>query len=285
MIRSVSARALVALLVVSLAPVLAGAQVTCRPSGGSAEAQLLSYYAVPLAFSSALPTPVLARGEVAMALELTYVPSPSANTQRSDECFVAKAQHTELSPVLPRPRVAVGLPGGVVAEISYLPPVRVADATPSLLGLALSYGVPLNPALAVVARAHATVGHVDGAITCSRSSLQNDPAQPCFGTTPSDDRYSPNVYGAEVLAGVQLATGWRAVGGVGVSHARPRFQVGFVNGFDILDDTRIAYEFTRATGMLGFVRDLTARWDVGVLGYGVAGDGATVRLTAQWQLR
>lgn len=128
----------VAVLAIALAPHVAVGQAVCRPSSGSAEAQLLSYYAVPLAFSSALPTPALARGEVAIALEMTYVPAPASNSQRSDECFVEKSQHTELSPVLPRPRVAVGLPGGVVAEFSYLPPVTVADATPSLLGLALS---------------------------------------------------------------------------------------------------------------------------------------------------
>lgn len=93
------------------------------------------------------------------------------------------------------------------------------------------------------------------------------------------------MYGAELLAGVQIAAGWRALGGLGVSHARPRFQVGFVNGFAILDDTRIAYNFTRATGLLGLSRDLSSRWDVGVVGYGVAGDGATVRLTAQWRVR
>ena len=132
---------------------------------------------------------------------------------------------------------------------------------------------------------HGTVGHVDGPITCSSQSLQPNPAQPCFGTTPSKDRFAPNVYGAELLAGVLLGGAWRAQAGLGVSHARARFQVGFRNGFDILDDTRVARDFTRATGTLGVTRVLSQRLDVGLLAYGVAGDAATVRLTGQWRVR
>lgn len=274
-----------ALLVAALLPSGSSAQSTCRPGSESAEAQLLAWYAVPLAFSSALPAPTLGTGEIAVAIEGTYVPAPSRDVRRSDECFVAKSQNTELSPVLPRPRVAIGLPGGLTAEVSYLPPVTVADATPNLLGLALAYGLPTVRDIALQVRLHGTVGHVEGPITCSEQSLQPNPAQPCFGTEPSQDRFAPNVYGTELLAGVALGNAWHARAAAGVSHARSRFQVGFRNGFDILDDTRVARDFTRATGALGITRVISPRLDVGLLAYGVAGDAATVRLTGQWRIR
>lgn len=257
-------------------------QVTCRPSEGSSEARLLSFYSVPLAFGSALPTPALTVGQVALALELSHVPTPSADVRRIGECYSAKTENTALSAVLPRPRVAVGLPGGVVLEGSYLPPVTVADATPSLLGVALSFGLPRLGRVVVRGRVHATVGYVDGPITCAASALQGDPSEPCFGAEPSTDRYAPNVYGGELLGEVPLASSWQLHVGAGLARARPRFQVGFADGNGVLDRTRVAREFTALSATVGVSRLLSPRWSVGALGYGVAGDGATVRLTAQW---
>ncbi len=261
------------------------AQSVCNPSANSNEARLLAFSAVPLSFASAMPSPALGRGEIAIGVELAGVPEPSAAIQRSDECFVEKGQNTQLSRVLPRPRLAVGLPGGVTAEISYLPPVTVADATPSLLGVALGYAVPLTPTVAAMFRAHGTVGYVDGPVTCAQSALQADPTQPCFGTEPSNDRYAPNVYGAEMLVATRVSSRVSASLGLGASHLRPRFRVGFRNGFGILDETRVEQNFTRATASAGLSAAITQRVHVGAQLYTVARDAATVRVTTQWRLR
>ncbi len=261
------------------------AQSVCTPSNTSNEARLLAFSAIPLAFASALPKPSLGRGEIAIGVELSAIPEPPASIQRSDECFVEKGQNTQLSRVLPRPRLAVGLPGGVTAEVSYLPPVTVASATPSLLGVALGYTVPVTPSVAAMLRAHGTLGFIDGPVTCAPSALQDDPTQPCFGTEPSNDRYAPNAYGAELLVGARLSSRVTASIGAGASHLRPRFRVGFRNGFGLLDETRVEQNFTRATGMAQVTGSITPRVHVGAQVYAVARDGATVRLTTQWLLR
>ncbi len=261
------------------------AQSVCTPSTSSNEARLLAFSAVPLAFASAMPMPRIEAGDIVVGLELAGIPEPSAAIQRSDECFVEKGQNTQLSRVLPRPRLAIGLPGGVIAEVSYLPPVTVADATPSLLGVALGYSVPVRPSLTALLHLHGTVGYVDGPVTCARAALQADPAQPCFGTEPSNDRYAPNVYGAEVLVTRSISPRVNASLGLGVSHLRPRFTVGFRNGLGFLDQTRVEQNFTRATALAGLSTSVTQRLNIGAQVYAVARDGATVRLTTQWQLR
>ncbi len=277
--------ALLALAVLPWSARSVRAQGVCMPSARSNEGRLLAFSAIPLAFAAALPTPALEPGKIAIGLELSGIPGPSASIQRSDECFTEKGENTQLSRVLPRPRIAVGLPGGVTAEVSYLPPVTVADATPSLLGVALGYNIPAPAAVAALLRAHATIGYVDGSVTCARSALQDDPTRPCFGTEPSNDRYSPNVYGLEFLVGTQLSPRVRASLGAGASHLRPRFRVGFRSGLGLLDNTRVEQNFTRATASANIATAITKRVDVGVQLYAVARDGATVRLTTQWRLR
>lgn len=282
---AVAVSALLTLAVMQSNAVTAHAQSVCTPAVNSNEARLLAFSAVPLAFASAMPALALGRGEIAIGLELAGIPEPSASIQRSDVCFVEKGQNTQLSRVLPRPRIAVGLPGGLTAEISYLPPVTVADATPSLLGVALGYAVPVTPSVAAMLRAHGTVGYVDGPVTCARSALQPDPAQPCFGTEPSSDRYAPNVYGAELTVATRLNSRVSASLGLGASHLRPRFRVGFRNGFGLLDETRVEQNFTRATASANLAASITQRMQVGAQLYAVARDAATVRITTQYQLR
>jgi len=257
----------------------------CRPSPGSNEARLLTHFVVPLAFSSALPSPQLAAGEVVVALEATWLPTPDASVSRSEQCYLDKAENTGLSPVLPRPRVAVGLPGGVAVEASLLPPVTVADATPLLVGLALSYARPLGERATLLVRGHTTLGYVDGPVTCARDALQDDPSVPCYGDTPSNDRYAPNVTGGELLVDLPWRGAWHAHLGAGVLHARPRFDVNFTNAFGVRDDTQLLFTRTAASVTAGLSRRIGPRAAVGLLGYAVPGDGATLRLTGQWQLR
>jgi hypothetical protein len=279
-------RIVAAVLPLALAALPLPAQsFTCRASAGSNEATLLAHYAVPLAFTAALPQASLRAGEVALALETSWLPTPPADVRRSEECYLAKGENTALSPVLPRPRVAVGLPAGLVAEASLLPPVTVADATPFLVGLALAWTHPVGRGATLAARAHGTLGYVDGPVTCAADALQSNPSAPCFGDTPSNDRYAPNAFGAELLVSLPLASRWSALLGAGVVHARPRFDVNFTNGVGLRDGTRVRFDDTAAGLTAGLTRDIGARAALGLLAYAAPGRTTTVRLTGQWQLR
>ena len=82
----------------------------CRPPKDSSEAKLLAFFAAPIAFSPAGHAERLAPGAVRLSFDLTYVPKPGADISRASFCN-RKSENTSLSPVFPRPRLAVGLPG------------------------------------------------------------------------------------------------------------------------------------------------------------------------------
>ncbi|MEO7511058.1 MAG: hypothetical protein ABIZ91_04780, partial [Gemmatimonadaceae bacterium] len=164
----------------------------CRPPKDSSEAKLLAFFSVPIAFSPAGHAERLAPGAVRLSFDLTWVPTPDADIRRASYCN-RKSENTDLSPIFPRPRLAVGLPGGFFLEGSYMPPITVLDATPNLGSVALGWSRSLSESgdglgSWVTLRAHATMGEVTGPITCSNSALQTTSrVQPCYGNEPSDD--------------------------------------------------------------------------------------------------
>ncbi|HEX7123666.1 MAG TPA: hypothetical protein VF178_14920 [Gemmatimonadaceae bacterium] len=276
------ARALALCLAAAL-PGLAHAQ--CRPGPNSNEARLLAYYAVPLAFSPSGVLEPLPVGGVRLAFDLTWIPAPSDELQRTDRCFLPKGENTQLAPVLPRPRVAVGLPAGLVLEATWLPPLTVADATPNMASIALSVVRPVSPVLGVAVRAHATVGEVTGPITCPREALQLDDAgAACYGTAPSEDTYHPNV------AGVELALTWRGhrlagYAGAGLSSLRPRFRVGFQEAGGDYDATRVIVDMSRVTALAGVRWLLTESADLHGEAYAVPEDLTVLRVGASIRVR
>ena len=262
-------------LVVLSAPL--GAQ--CRVARGSNEARLLAYYAVPLVFSPAGELGGLSSGGVRAGLELTYIPTPNPALQHTSSCFRPKQENSDISPVLPRPRVSVGLPGGFFIEATYLPPVTVADATPNLFGLAAGVVRPLRGRFSVALRLHGVIGSVEGPITCPAAALQTtDITEPCFGETPSKDRYHPNAVGLETA--VMWASSGRgaAYAGVGVTSLRPRFQVGFQQANGFFDATRVSVDLTRAAAFLGASYSLSRRLHLAGELYSVPKDLTTVRV-------
>ena len=265
-----------------------GAQTntTCRPDEDSNEAKLLGFFATPIAFSPGGIMDHLPPWRVRVAVEASYVPSPSRQMQQPEACYgVKKTENTDLSPVLPRPRVAVGLPGGFVLEGSYLPPITVADAEPNLGSLALSRPWTLRESpdggnVAVVLRMHGTLGRVRGSITCPDESLQqSDPTAACYGSEASWDTYEPNMFGGEVtLARESAGQRWGAYGTGGVTLLRPRFQVGFQYLGGIYDDTKIVVDMTRfAIGGGAWYRVGSAAAITGEL-YSVPTDATTFRI-------
>ncbi|MGQ0538112.1 MAG: hypothetical protein ACT4R6_04130 [Gemmatimonadaceae bacterium] len=273
-------RPILALLAI---PSLVAAQATCFPDEDDNEAKLLAFYSAPIAFSPSGNVTPLEPGKLRLAFDVTYVPEPDASISRSDRCFGDKAEETQLSPFFPRPRVVLGLRGGFAVEASYLPPVTLMDATPNLGSIAVSRLTSVGAA-GLLFRLHATVGKVDGAITCPEDALQmTDLTKPCFGSEKSQDTYKPNMFGAE--AAVTFPAGPRATGyaGAGYTSLRPRFQVGFQEGSGAFDNTKIAVDLNRIALFGGAALKVSATIALTAELYSVPEDVTTVRVGATWR--
>jgi hypothetical protein len=134
-------------------------------------------------------------------------------------------------------------------------------------------------------RAHATLGGVDGPITCPTSELQtSNPNGDCYGTVPSDDTYEPNTIGAEVIA-------VRAVGrahwhlGAGVSQLQSRLQVNFTSQSGFVDRNVVEISLARVAVLGGVDWTLRDRLAVSAQLYAVPNDATAGRLGIAWRVR
>jgi len=258
------------------------AQGICRPDEDDNEARLLAFFAAPIAFSPGGNVTALGAGKFRFGFELTYVPKPSAEISRSERCYANKTEETQLSPVFPRPRVALGIGGGVVLEASYLPPVTVMDATPNLGSIAVSRLTNVGPT-GLLLRAHATFGEVEGAITCPADKLQlSNTTQPCYGSQKSKDTYKPNMLGAEAALTFTGGARWLGYAGAGYTALRPRFQVGFQDARPNVpfDDTRIEVDLNRIALFGGALIQLSSLIGLSAELYSVPEDITTFRVGA-----
>lgn len=263
----------------------------CRPPKDSAEAKLLAFFAAPIAFSPAGHAEPLPPGAIRLSFDATYVPRPRPSIRRSTYCQ-RKDESTDLASVFPRPRLAVGLPGGFYLEGSYLPPITVMDATPNLGSLALGWTRALGtaagtpPARWLTLRAHATLGKVKGAITCAKDALQQaDATQACYGDRPSEDTYKPNMFGGEGIYGFTISPRFSAYVGAGYTALRPRFQVGFVSLSSGLDDTKVLVDLSRVSAFAGGKYALGGGVALTAELYSVPQDVTTFRLGGSLALR
>lgn len=270
------------------------AAAQCLVSGSSNEGKLLAFYTAPIAFGPATAPGFLGAGVIRVGVEGEYLPSPSAAIQHTGQCFTQKSEHTTLSSFFGRPRVTASLPGGFSIEASYLPPIKVADAKPNLGSFAASENhhfeaLPQLGGADVMLRAHATVGNVKGPITCPNNSLQQSSSTaPCYGTSPSNDTFHPDMLGAELVAGIAPPTGrFSYYVGAGVNRIDPHFQVGFRDGTGHMDSTRVQLEspLIRGTVLAGVTARWLSRLDLGLQLYSVPGDATTFRINGGWRSR
>jgi hypothetical protein len=270
------------------------AAAQCIPPANSNEAKLLAFYEAPIVFGTADAPMRLPLGRIALTGELVGVPAPSSSAQQVNFCYPATRDATHLSPLLPRLRLAVGLPFGFAIEGSYLPPVTVDQAQPNLGSLALSYtrslvAPPANVsgvAVLLQLRAHATMGSVKGPITCPASALQlTNEGAPCFGSTPSKDTFYPTSEGGEGTVGVTAPGGRVTVfGGAGYTFLSPHFRVGFTDEHDVTDRTLVEIDLQRAAVFGGVDVRILRALDAGAEVYSVPADLTTWRLTARYRL-
>lgn len=242
-------------------------------------------YAAPMTFVAVDGAQPLTPWSVRVLGEATYIPDVPASQRLSEVCYSEKGENTGLSPMLPRPRVLLGLPAGVALELSYLPPITIADATPSLLGAAISVATVRPSGTHLAARVHTTAGFVEGPVTCARSALQTNPLKPCYGTEPSNDRFAPNVWGGELLVGRSVANRWRLHGAVGAVRMTPRFTVNFRSASGFVDNTPVEQTFTRITASVGATAAVTPVLGVGAQLFTVGAEGASGRLVLEWRAR
>jgi hypothetical protein len=130
-------------------------------------------------------------------------------------------------------------------------------------------------------RAHGTFESIRGPITCDDVPMA-DPTSECFQGTRSDDKYSPNIFGADFSLGWTMAGGrLRPYLGGGYNRLEPRFQVNFTNQLGVVDSTRIEVNLNRGVVFGGATGQLTDRLGVAAEIYAVPADAVTARLVVR----
>ena len=268
-----------ALVASALAAPLA-AQSVCRPSASSNEAKTLATFSVPLAFGPATAPEILPG--LWVGLEGSYLPKVDPATATPTICRPGEGPlNTDLLFALPRPRIGLPLPLGLALQASWIPPVRVAGAKANLFGFSLGKSFGRLDGLVAAIRAHGTFGSIRGPITCDDTALA-DPASECFQGTRSDDKYSPNIFGAD------FSLGWTMVGGKlrpyvggGYNRLQPRFQVNLTDRFGTVDSTRIEVNLNRGVVFGGANWQLADRLGVAAEVYAAPADAVTARLAVR----
>lgn len=266
----------------SLAPAVAGAQ-ECRPPKTSNEAEGFGIVSVPLAFGRA-QAPELLPG-LRFGLEAAYVPNVDDETATPTICRPGKGpEDVNLTPVIPRPRLSLPLPFGFGLEASWVPPVRVGGVKANLFGISLGRSFGNIDGVIAAIRGHATFGSVRAPITCNDDALE-DAASECFQGTRSDDRFSPNIFGADVAVSVPVAEGrLRPYVGAGYNRLTPRFQVNFTNSVGGVDTTRVIVNLDRVAVFGGATWILSYRFAMSGEVYATPADAVTARLVLRSSL-
>ena len=270
--------AIVALAASALAAPLA-AQV-CQPGPSSNEAKTLAIFSVPLAFGPTTAPEVLSGFWV--GLEGAYLPKVDPATATPTICRPGEGPlNTDLIFALPRPRIGLPLPFGLALQASWIPPVPINGVKANLFGLSVGKSFGKLDGLVAAIRAHGTFGSIQGPITCNDAALA-DPVSECFQGTRSDDKYSPNIFGADVSLGWTMAGGkLRPYVGGGYNRLEPRFQVNFTNQFGMVDSTRIEVNLNRGVVFGGATWQLADRLGVAAEVYAAPADAVTARLVVR----
>jgi hypothetical protein len=261
------------------------AAAQCKVKSDSNEGKLLAFYTAPIVFSMATAPVVMRSGSIRVGADGEYIPKPDPAIERTGACFTQKSEETSLSPVFGRPRITVGVPFGFALEAAYLPPVTIARAKPNLFSFAVSQAHhfasgPTEDGTTLMLRLHGTFGNVKGAITCPRSSLQQTSASnPCYGTTPSEDTFHPDMFGGEIAAGIAPGS-FSFYAGAGANRIDPHFQVGFTDLNGRLDATQVELDKPLIRGAVfgGVTATLRRIIDVGAQIYSVPSDATLFRL-------
>jgi len=255
----------------------------CRPSKSSNEAESFGIVSVPLAFGRA-QAPELLPG-LRIGLEAAYMPQVDDATATPTICRPGKGpEDVNIASIIPRPRFSVPLPLGLALEASWIPPLRVGGVKANLFGVSVGRSFGSIDGVVMAVRGHATFGSVRAAITCDDDALA-DPASECFQGTRSDDRFSPNIVGADLAVSVPVAEGrLRPYVGAGYNRMAPRFRVNFTNRVGDVDTTRVIVNLDRLAVFGGATWNLSYRFALTGEVYAAPADAVTARLVLRSSL-
>ena len=260
-----------------------------RHSFTDPEGELLGYYSALVVFSPVGERAPTRRWSVDIGGEVSYLPALSADQRSAGR---TKLESTNLAPVLPRPRLALWLPGDLEVEGSWTPPVKVFAARSSLFAFAVSAPVLRVAAAQVAVRLSYVGGRVSGPITCNRSftagdfSLQDYWFHICH-SRESDDRFEPSQWGGELVASV--LGGARTVAadvGLGVEREHTLFDVGVLNvdGSRDLDHPVLELRAVRGYGFVGATWRIARTVRINAEMFNAPGSVLTVRTLATFRL-
>lgn len=190
------------------------------------EAWAMRYFTAATTMTAFGVAPDLQPGEVRLGLELGAIPRLDA-AQRQVGFNGLKREDLNKVPVFGRARAWVGLPGRLVAELGYTPPLEINGARArDLLAVALSRRLLERGDVVLSARLLGQHGAVEGDITCPADLAgDTDPVRnPYACGAPSRDRMELASYGAEAtLGGGVERWPWHAT--LGVLRMEPEVQV------------------------------------------------------------
>lgn len=216
-VRMPASTAIAALWLALPTPALAQAPIESRQAMGRASPEA---WAMRTLAATTLMTPFgepLPAGRWMVAADLGHIPRLD-ESQRQVGLGGVKAEDLNKSPVFGRIRGAVALPGGIVAEAGWTPPLEIDGAKPRhLFAFALGGRVVEREGLSLAVRALAQVGDVRGDITCPASiaGIDDPVANPFRCRERSRDTFKTDHAGIDAtLSGGSGRWRWHASAGV-----------------------------------------------------------------------
>ncbi len=225
------------------------------------EAWAMAWFSA-VTFPTALATPEpLAPGSIELSLEGGSVPSLSEE-QRTVGFLGEKPEDLNRASVFGRPRVAVGLPGQLVATLSWAPPVEIDGVEPNVLSASLARPLWQSDRSQLAARLFAQRGTLRGDLTCpaALAGVADATINPYGCDAPSRDEMSIELYGVELQAGTTLAR-WPRLSpyaALAWSQLEAEFQVD-ARRYGFLDLTLLETDGSLWTGTLGLSLDTGTR--------------------------
>jgi hypothetical protein len=204
------------------------------------ESWALKYFSAVSTFTGLGPPMVREAGSVDFALEGGWIPHLS-DSQRRVGLNGTNLEDLNKSPVFGRPRVAVGLPGGISFEAGWVPPVEVDGQKSNIFSAALERPFFDHGPVILGLRLYGQAGHVTGDFTCPPSVASQPPGSGgnplgCVGL--SDDRATLDNAGAALTGGVKIGGGGSLHFAAGATYNDLVFQTG-ASEFGVPDTTRL----------------------------------------------
>ncbi|MGC1817293.1 MAG: hypothetical protein WA900_06515 [Casimicrobiaceae bacterium] len=245
----------------------ARAQTTVRNdehlASNRTEAWAMNYVGASTLMTAFGETLALPAWQWSAALDFGHVPRLTEAQQRVGLHGI-KQEDLNKSPVFGRLRLMLGLPGNVVAELGYTPPVSIDGTQPlDLVAFALGRRVLERGSFALSMRAFGQHGRARGDITCPAVLAGvADPQRNPFGCrAPSDDEIMLNYYGLEATSS-WVARPWHGYASIGAVRTEFAVQVDALT-FDVRDRSRLVARGTLPFATIGAGRDLDAHWSLG----------------------